>query len=90
MNKKTREEIFTESDKRYPDFNSFEHHALSLGFESGAKWYSELEEEPSEEAVDNAANAIFPCDLTDKIADKIASKRRTGFFGGVQWVQTTP
>lgn len=90
MNKKTREEIFAESDKRYPDYNSYSHHALSLGFESGATWYSNLEEEPTEGAVNEAANTIFPCDMSDKIADGIAAQRRQGFFGGVKWVQTNP
>jgi hypothetical protein len=87
MNTKTREEIFAESDKRYPDYFDAKQHGLSLGFEEGAKWASTLETEPSADAISMKAAESFPVDEKTIGAEvQVAAWRRAGFWRGVQWV----
>lgn len=85
--RKTRAEIFAESDRRYPDFGGYVDHALSLGFETGARWSSGLPEAPTEAELSAEALQQFPTSA-DTVEDQIDRLRREGFRAGAAWGRT--
>lgn len=83
----TRDEIFAECEKRWPDFESQEHHGRSLGFEQGGLWVLDLpiEEKASADA-EAAFDRILGQPLSDDEAENIVNAwRREGFFAGADW-----
>ena len=93
MSSLTRQTIFAESDRRYPDFFSASAHGRSLGFETGATFVMENPE--NEESAEAIAARLFPTPQEDEYVDPIerdaaitvARLRYNGAVTGIRWAR---